>query len=98
MARILLALLLTAGGAESPVPTGEVTARVEHMLKSARTRDPVLGGAKDKVSVSGWIPDGVKTVRGGICNPFAKDQPVGKHWKTACRHWQFASVQVVSKP
>lgn len=44
--------------------------------------------------VSVWIPDGVKTVRGGICNPFSKGDDVSKHWQAACRHWQFAYVQV----
>ena len=64
-------------------PPKDVTARVEYTLKTARTRDPVLGGARDKVFVSVWIPDGVKTVRGGICNPFSKDEPVSKHWQAA---------------
>jgi len=98
MTRILLALLFTAGaavvGTEPPAPTGDVTARVEYTLKTARTRDPVLGGPRDKVSVSVWIPDGVKTIRGGICNPFSKGDDVSKHWQAACRHWQFAYVQV----
>ena len=98
MTRILLALISTAGaavvGAEPPAPTGDITARVEYTLKTGRTRDPVLGGAKDKVTVSVWIPDGVKTVRGGICNPFSKGDDVSKHWQAACRHWQFAYVQV----
>ncbi|MCE9567982.1 MAG: hypothetical protein K8U57_38770 [Planctomycetes bacterium] len=98
MARILLAILLTTGGAvvgaEPLPPAGDITARVEYTLKTARTRDPVLGGPRDKVSVSVWIPDGVKTVRGGICNPFSKGDDVGKHWQAACRHWQFAYVQV----
>lgn len=97
MARILLAILLTTGGAVAgaePAPPGDITARAEYTLKTARTRDPVLGGPRDKVSVSVWIPDGVKTVRGGICNPFSKGDEVGKHWQAACRHWQFAYVQV----
>jgi len=98
MTRILLAFLLATGaavvGAEPPAPTGDVTARVEYTLKTARTRDPVLGGPRDKVSVSVWIPDGVKTIRGGICNPFSKGDDVSKHWQAACRHWQFAYVQV----
>ncbi len=98
MARLLLAILLTTGGAvvgaEPPAPPGDITARAEYTLKTARTRDPVLGGPRDKVSVSVWIPDGVKTVRGGICNPFSKGDDVGKHWQAACRHWQFAYVQV----
>ena len=47
----------------------------------------VLGGARDKISVSVWIPEGVKVVRGGICNPFAKGDDVSKHWQAACRHW-----------
>ncbi|QDU26538.1 hypothetical protein ETAA8_16180 [Anatilimnocola aggregata] len=97
MTRILLAILFTASaavvGAEQ-TPNEDLTARVEYTLKTARTRDPVLGGPRDKVSVSVWIPDGVKTLRGGICNPFSKGDDVGKHWQAACRHWQFAYVQV----
>lgn len=97
MTRILLAILFTASaavvGAEQ-TPIEDLTARVEYTLKTARTRDPVLGGPRDKVSVSVWIPDGVKTLRGGICNPFSKGDDVGKHWQAACRHWQFAYVQV----
>ena len=40
----------------------DTTARVEYTLKTPRARDPVLGGAKDKVFFAVWIPDGVKTV------------------------------------
>jgi hypothetical protein len=98
MARTLLSILLAVGtavvAAEPPAPTGDVAARVEYTLKTARNRDPVLGGSRDKVSVSVWIPNGVKTVRGGICNPFSKGDDVSKHWQVACRHWQFAYVQV----
>lgn len=68
--------------------------RVELPLKTARSRDPVLGGARDKVFVAVWLPDGVKAVRGAVCNPFSKDEPVSKHWRAACRHWGFAYVQV----
>lgn len=72
----------------------DTTARVDYTLKTARSRDPVLGGPRDKVTVSVWIPAGVKVVRGGICNPFSKGDEVSKHWQAACRHWQFAYVQV----
>ena len=96
MSRIFLTVLLVGalGTTLRAEPPKDITARVEYTLKTARTRDPVLGGAKDKVFVSVWIPDGVKTVRGGICNPFSKDEPVSKHWQAACRHWGFAYVQV----
>ncbi len=98
MTRIFLSFLFTAcaatGQAEPPAPTGDVTARVEYTLKIPRARDPVLGGPRDKVLVSVWIPEGVKVVRGGICNPFSKGDNVGKHWQAACRHWKFADVQV----
>jgi hypothetical protein len=53
----------------------------------------VLGGARDKVFFSVWIPRGVKTVRGAVCNPFSKDAGVSQHWQAACRHWQFAYLQ-----
>lgn len=70
------------------------TERVEYTLKSPRTREPVLGGSKEKVFFSITIPDSVKTVRGAICNPFSKDEPVSKHWRAACKHWGFAYLQV----
>ncbi|MCE9533858.1 MAG: hypothetical protein K8T89_22435 [Planctomycetes bacterium] len=96
--RILLSLhfiaCATSVRAEPPATTGHVIASVEYPLKTPRARDPALGGARDKVSVSVWIPEGVKVVRGGICNPFSKGDNVSKHWQAACRHWQFAYVQV----
>jgi hypothetical protein len=72
----------------------DLVVRTELPLKTARSRDPVLGGARDKVFFQVWIPSGVKTVRGAVCNPFSKDEAVvSKHWQAACRHWQFAYVQ-----
>ena len=68
-------------------------ARVEYPLKSPRSRDPVLGGARDKVYFSVWIPPGVKIVRGALCNPFSKGDAVSGHWQAMCKHWQFAYVQ-----
>ncbi|MBA4067919.1 MAG: hypothetical protein C0501_30300 [Isosphaera sp.] len=93
-AALLPAVLLAASADAQPPADKDLTARVELPLKSPRTRDPVLGGAKDKVVVSVWVPDGVKTVRGAVCNPFSKDEPPSKHWKAACRHWRFAYVGV----
>lgn len=86
-------LVLLAGATRADEPEG-TTVRAEYALKTPRTRDPVLGGSKEKVFVNVWIPAGVKVVRGGICNPFSKDEPVSKHWQAACRHWGFAYVQV----
>ncbi len=68
-------------------------ARVEYPLKTPRSRDPVLGGARDKVYFSVWIPPGVKVVRGAMCNPFSKGDAVSGHWQAMCKHWQFAYVQ-----
>jgi hypothetical protein len=68
--------------------------RTELPLKAARSRDPVLGGARDKIFVQVWIPDGVKVVRGGICNPFSRDEGPGKHWQAVARQWKFALVAV----
>lgn len=68
--------------------------RAELSLKSPRSRDPVLGGARDKVTVQVWIPDGVNVVRGGMCNPFSKAEPPGKHWQAMARLWKFAIVSV----
>ncbi len=75
------------------VPAADTTVRTELPLKVARSREPVLGGSKDKVYFSVWIPEGVKTVRGAVCNPFSRDEAVSKHWQAACRNWQFAYVQ-----
>lgn len=86
-------VLVGSARAEDPVAK-DLTLRAEYTLKTPRSRAPVLGGARDKVFVRVWIPAGVKTVRGGICNPFSKDEPVSKHWQAACRHWGFAYVQV----
>lgn len=89
----LAAILPNTARADEPPADGQ-TFRTEYTLKTPRSREPALGGAKDKVFVSVWVPDGVKTVRGGVCNPFSKDEPVSKHWRAACRHWGFAYVQV----
>jgi hypothetical protein len=89
------AAVVLAGSARADEPAAkDLTLRAEYTLKTPRSRDPVLGGARDKVFVRVWIPAGVKTVRGGICNPFSKDEPVSKHWQAACRYWGFAYVQV----
>lgn len=87
----VLLLLLSAAVANA---ADKESFRVELPLKKARSRDPVLGGSRDKIFVNLWIPDSVKVVRGAVCNPFSKDEPVSAHWRSACRLWQFAFVQV----
>lgn len=62
-------------------------------LKTSRSRPSVLGGPQDRAEFTVWIPAGLKTVRGGICNPFSKMEDVSPHWQAACRHWGFAYVQ-----
>lgn len=90
--RTLLAIGFLVGLAQTGIGQ-DIVVRTELPLKTPRPRDPVLGGARDKVFFSVWIPDGVKTVRGALCNPFSRDEGVSKHWQAACRHWQFAYVQ-----
>ena len=46
------------------------------------------------MTVQVWIPEGVKVVRGGVCNPFSKPEPPGKHWQAVARLWEFAIVGV----
>ncbi len=96
MTRLLSCLLAAVHAAPAPAADApaDTTARVEYTLKTPRTRDPVLGGARDKAFVSVWIPEGVKVARGGVCNPFSKGDDVSAHWKAACRHWRFAYVQI----
>lgn len=88
LAAVWFALMTTDASA------ADVVESQEFALKAPRSRDPVLGGARDTVVVTVWIPDGVKVVRGAMCNPFSKAGEVSGHWKAACRHWQFAYVQV----
>lgn len=91
---LLLASFLSGLAREhGPVAEKDVVFRVELPLQTPRSRDPVLGGARDKVFFKLWIPGGLKTVRGAVCNPFSKDEDVGKHWQAACRHWRFAYLQ-----
>lgn len=78
----------------SPVLGEDLVVQSEYALKTPRPRDPVLGGSRDKVVFSVWIPEGVKTVRGAMCNPFSKGDGVSKHWAAMCRHWKFAYVQM----
>jgi dienelactone hydrolase len=84
---LLVAVLLALGAGNDTLH------RTELLLKTPRPRDPVLGGERGKLVVSVWIPGGVKTVRGAVCNPFAREGHVGAHWEAACRHWGFAHVQ-----
>lgn len=91
---LALGLVTVVSWAADPVPPpGDVVVRTELPLKTPRSRDPVLGGSREKVFFQVWIPAGVKTVRGAICNPFSKDEAVSQHWQAACRHWRFAYLQ-----
>lgn len=90
---ILLLLGLVAGPTHAAEDSRGTVARVEYTLKTPRSREPVLGGARDKVFVSVWIPSGVKTVCGALCNPFSKGDSVSTHWQAACKYWKFAYVQ-----
>lgn len=85
-------VLMVLSSLALPARAEDLFLREEYTLKSPRSRPPVLGGEKDKLVYTVWIPDGVKTVRGAICNPFSKAGPPGKHWAAAGRHWEFAIV------
>jgi len=89
----IIPLLLVAFFATNVHAGDKDSARVEYPLKTPRSRDPVLGGSRDKVYFSVWIPPGVKTVRGAMCNPFSKGDAVSGHWQAMCKHWQFAYLQ-----
>lgn len=68
--------------------------RAEYTLKTPRSREPVLGGSRETVVFTAWLPGGVETIRGVVCNPFSKGDAVGKHWAAMCRHWRFAYLQM----
>lgn len=89
----MVAINLTMMFTSAAVMADDLFVRTELPLETPRKRPPVLGGSRDKVFFSVWIPMGVKTVRGAVCNPFSRDGAVSKHWQAACRHWQFAYVQ-----
>jgi hypothetical protein len=93
MSALLLAGLIVAGLPAADPVAKDILVRTELPLQTPRSRDPVLGGSRDKVYFQVWIPDGVKVVRGAICNPFSRDETPQKHWQAAARHWQFALVQ-----
>ncbi len=86
-------VVAVSSAADPTTPDRDIVVRTELSLKTPRSRDPVLGGSREKVFFQIWIPAGVTTVRGAICNPFSKDEPVSKHWQAACRHWKFAYLQ-----
>lgn len=88
-----ICLALAALVAGTSARADDLVVRTELPLQTPRPRDPVLGGARDKVFFQVTIPEGVKTVRGAVCNPFSKDENISKHWRAACRHWGFAFVQ-----
>jgi hypothetical protein len=70
----------------------DLVAKVDLPLKMPRSREGVLGAPRDNAQFMVWIPDGVKTVRGGVCNPFSKMEVPSGHWQAACRQWGFAYV------
>lgn len=84
---VLLVVMFSAAGAS------DRQIKLDLRLKTPRSRPSVLGGPQDRVEFTVWIPAGLKTVRGGICNPFSKMEDVSPHWQAACRHWGFAYVQ-----
>lgn len=89
-----MVVLVSALWAADPATSEhDIVAHMELPLKTPRSRDPVLGGTRNKVFFSVWIPAGIQTVRGAICNPFSKDEGVGNHWQAVCRRWKFAYVQ-----
>lgn len=87
----LFVVLLVA--TSSPAEASDRQLKVDLPLKTARSRPSALGGPQDRAEFTVWIPAGLKTVRGGICNPFSKMEDVSPHWQAACRHWGFAYVQ-----
>src|SRR5690242_15126800 len=89
----LISTLLLSSGLVSLVQADDAQFKTQLPLKTPRTRASALGGPQDFAEFSVWIPEGVKTVRGIVCNPFAKMEPVSRHWQAACRYWKFAYLQ-----
>lgn len=91
---VLSLLSLPLPAAEPETGKEGMIERVEYTLKTPRSREPVLGGSRENVAVSVWLPADVQVVRGAICNPFSRGDSVSPHWRAACQHWRFAYVQV----
>lgn len=49
-------------------------------------------GPADSVELAIFIPDGVKTIRGAVMNPFHLKSVEQRHWQEACRVWGFALI------
>lgn len=61
-------------------------------LETPRKKVPRQGGPADKVIAAITIPDGVKTVRGVVVNPFYVPAAKQEHWGAATAHWDFAMI------
>jgi hypothetical protein len=55
-------------------------------------RDKRVSRPLDEVSVSMFVPAGVKVIRGGVLNPFYEPTVKQKHWRTAVGLWDFALI------
>ncbi len=89
--RWMLALCLSFSFV-SPLHAEDRTIDLAMPLKTPRKEAPRQGGPLDKVEISLWVPQGVKTVRGVMVNPFHLGAVKQQHWQAACRHWDFAVV------
>jgi hypothetical protein len=84
---VVLLLAPTPARPADAVHTAEVPLSKPKKATDKRAKEPF-----DKAVLRVWIPDGVKTVRGAVFNPFNEKQVEQTHWQEAARLWDFAVV------
>lgn len=90
--RWMLALVLSWSMSFASLHAEDRTIDLAIPLKTPRKGEPRQGGPLDKVEMSLWVPEDVKTVRGVMINPFYQGAVKQQHWQAACRQWGFAVI------
>ena len=84
----IVLLLATPIHAVEP-PRGTVF-RAEVALKVPKKAKDKRAGETGTAPFALFIPEGVKSVKGIVFNPFHEKTVEQKHWRTAVEHWDFA--------
>jgi len=95
-AAILGAALAAAGSAVPRAATAAEAGRVYTVKVKLKTpksgKDKRVARPLDEVSMSIYVPPGVRPVRGAVFNPFYEATVKQEHWRTAVGLWDFALI------
>lgn len=83
---LLLALLSIAGVAQGNDDYLETQVKLQTPKKDGKRSQE---GGLEHAPFRMWLPEGVKTVRGVVFNPFYTKAVTQEHWQEACRQWDF---------